>query len=215
MGLVDGGADPPRQLTCLPARLPDNLNNPLLPSVATWRRHPPPPPPPPSPPALPQLGNGTSTGLEGLGFCAPDPAGGTFGSLQYLQVGPAGRLAGGLGAWLALPDAGRLPGLACSRAAAQPAAALGPPARSLLLLRSRPARPASQGAGAPTPLAYFPLTGTSLASLLLPAYNGSTSGMPLPGWVGDPTFGAVLQCDRVRAPGGEGQRRVRSLYAGP
>jgi hypothetical protein len=35
---------------------------------------------------LPQLSPNTSTSLEGLGFCADDPAGGTFGSLQYLQV---------------------------------------------------------------------------------------------------------------------------------
>lgn len=56
-----------------------------------------------------------------------------------------------------------------------------------------------QLAKAPTPLAYFPLTSGSLESLLLPAYNGSLSGIPLPTWHQDPTFGSVINCTRVRA----------------
>lgn len=49
------------------------------------------------------------------------------------------------------------------------------------------------------PLAFFPLTSGNLDSLLLPAYNGSLSGIPLPGWVDDPTFNSTVNCSRVRS----------------
>ncbi|PRW58639.1 hypothetical protein C2E21_2984 [Chlorella sorokiniana] len=75
------------------------------------------------------------TGLEQMGYCRPAPAGGTFGTLQYL--------------------------------------------------RQQNVEP---------PLAFFPLTGGELDSLLLPPYNGSTSGMPLPAWVDDATFNSTLNC---------------------
>ena len=87
--------------------------------------------------------------MEGLGYCAATPAGGTFGVLQYLQ-------------------------------------------RSKL----------------PPPLAFFPLTapltgegnastGGCCASLLLPAYNVSAAGAPLPSWVHDTTFASVVNCSQV------------------
>lgn len=56
--------------------------------------------------------------------------------------------------------------------------------------------------GIEEPLAFFPLTGGSTASLLLPTYNGSLSGAPLPGWVPDPMFGSVVNCSRVSARAG-------------
>lgn len=42
---------------------------------------------------LPQLSPNVSTSLAGLGFCTEEPAGGTFGSLQYLQVSAARQVA--------------------------------------------------------------------------------------------------------------------------
>ncbi|KAL4430893.1 hypothetical protein ABPG75_006149 [Micractinium tetrahymenae] len=47
------------------------------------------------------------------------------------------------------------------------------------------------------PLAFFPLTANSTASLLLPTYNGSLSGAPMPGWVPDPVFDSVVNCSRA------------------
>lgn len=52
--------------------------------------------------------------------------------------------------------------------------------------------------GIEEPLAFFPLTAGSTASLLLPTYNGSLSGAPMPAWVPDPVFGSVVNCSRVR-----------------
>lgn len=49
----------------------------------------------------------------------------------------------------------------------------------------------------PPPLAFFPLTHGALDSLLLPPYNGSLSGMPLPGWVDDATFNSTVNCTAV------------------
>lgn len=46
-------------------------------------------------------------------------------------------------------------------------------------------------------MAFFPLTGGELDSLLLPPYNGTTSGMPLPGWVDDATFNSTINCTAV------------------
>lgn len=93
---------------------------------------------------LPELAlNASANGLEGLGFCAEQPPGGTKGIFPYLQE--------------AVP---------------------GP-------------------SGIEEPLAFFPLTGGSTASLLLPTYNGSLSGAPLPGWVPDPMFGSVVNCSRA------------------
>ncbi|KAL4426385.1 hypothetical protein ABPG77_004679 [Micractinium sp. CCAP 211/92] len=50
--------------------------------------------------------------------------------------------------------------------------------------------------GIEEPLAFFPLTDNSTASLLLPTYNGSLSGAPMPTWVPDPVFGSVVNCSR-------------------
>jgi hypothetical protein len=49
----------------------------------------------------------------------------------------------------------------------------------------------------PLPLALFPLTAGSLASLTLPQYNG-TSVDTL--WTYDPSFQSVMRCSRVRIP---------------
>lgn len=51
--------------------------------------------------------------------------------------------------------------------------------------------------GIEEPLAFFPLTAGSTASLLLPTYNGSLSGAPMPAWVPDPVFGSVVNCSRA------------------
>lgn len=52
----------------------------------------------------------------------------------------------------------------------------------------------------PPLLAFFPLTGGELDSLLLPPYNGTTSGMPLPAWVDDATFNSTINCTAVSGP---------------
>lgn len=70
--------------------------------------------------------------------------------------------------------------------------------RSIL---THPARRPSERQDSPPPLAFFPLTGGELDSLLLPPYNGSTSGMPLPGWVDDATFNSTINCTAVRRQG--------------
>eukprot|EP00887_Chlorella_sp_A99_P005410 scaffold1.g5410.t1 len=49
----------------------------------------------------------------------------------------------------------------------------------------------------PAPLAFFPLTASSLGSLLLPPYAGSASGSPLPTWVNDTAFSSVVDCHRA------------------
>jgi hypothetical protein len=54
-----------------------------------------------------------------------------------------------------------------------------------------------QSAQTSIPLAYFPLTGGDLESLLLPAYNGSLNGTPQPSWVQDSIFASVINCSRV------------------
>jgi len=59
------------------------------------------------------------------------------------------------------------------------------------------------------PLAFFPLTGASLQSMLLPPYNGGLSGVPPPSWVPEPTFYSVLNCSAVSGGGGGGVVAVR------
>lgn len=58
--------------------------------------------------------------------------------------------------------------------------------------------PTLQGAGAPEPLAYFPLTGGSYDSLTIPALQGGSVGQQPVQWVNDAMFGVVPVCNRVR-----------------
>lgn len=53
------------------------------------------------PPCLQLHTNGSPpSAVEGMGFCAPRPAGGTFGTMQYLQVTPSPAMRPGLPACL-------------------------------------------------------------------------------------------------------------------
>lgn len=66
----------------------------------------------------------------------------------------------------------------------------------------------------PIPLAHFPLTGGSLASVLLPPYNGTTlSNEGDPAWVEDLKFGSVVHCNNVSTHSSSSHAGSREAFA--